>query len=67
MHDKEAFVRSFFDDGAKVFICGAPVLAEGVKKAIVAIWAEHEGKTAEQGWEWMRGEGSDRFATDVFL
>lgn len=42
-------------------------MSDGVKSAIVGIWAEHEAKTEEEGWEWMRGEGKERFATDVFL
>ena len=67
MAEKTGFINSFFGDGAKVFICGSPQLSDGVKKAIVFIWAEHEGKTDEEGWEWMRGDGKDRFATDVFL
>lgn len=67
LHERKAFVASFFDEGAKVYICGSPALADAVKKTVVAIWAEHEGRSEDEGWEWMRGEGKDRFATDVFL
>lgn len=65
--DTAEFSRLFFDQGAKVYICGSPQLSEGVKKTIVTIWADHESKSEDAGWEWMRGEGRDRFATDVFL
>lgn len=58
---------SFFNHKSKVYICGSPQLSDGVKKAIVSIWSEHEGKTDEEGWEWMRGDGKERFAIDVFL
>lgn len=65
--ERADFVDSFFKHGAKVYICGSPQLSDGVKQAVVTIWSEHEGKTEEEGWEWMRADGKDRFATDVFL
>ena len=67
LSEKAEFIDAFFNRGAKVYICGSPQLSEGVKEAIVSIWAEYEGKTGEEGWEWVRGEGKERFATDVFL
>jgi sulfite reductase alpha subunit-like flavoprotein len=65
--EKAEFIDAFFRQGSKVYICGSPQLSEGVKQAVVSIWAEHEGKTEEEGWAWMRGKGMERFATDVFL
>lgn len=66
LHDKTAF-QAAFDAGAKVYICGSPNLADGVKLAIVKLWAQMHGKSEEEAWEWMRGDGWDRFATDVFI
>jgi hypothetical protein len=65
--ERAEFIDAFFKQGSKVYICGSPQLSEGVKQAIASIWSEYEGKTKEEGWEWMRGEGQERIATDVFL
>jgi len=65
--ERAEFIDAFLKQGSKVYICGSPQLSEGVKQAIVSIWSEYEGKTEEEGWEWMRGEGKERIATDVFL
>jgi len=67
LSERAEFIDAFFKQGSKVYICGSPQLSEGVKQAIVSIWSEYEGKTEEEGSEWMRGEGKERIATDVFL
>jgi hypothetical protein len=56
-----------FKAGGKVYICGSPALAEGVKGAVVRIWSERKGKTQEEGREWLQALGKERFATDVFI
>jgi sulfite reductase alpha subunit-like flavoprotein len=65
--EKAEFIDAFFNSKSNVYICGSPQLSDGVKRAFVSIWAEHEGKTEEEAREWMRNDGKDRFATDVFL
>lgn len=65
--EKHEIIDAFFRDRSKVYICGSPQLSDGVKRAFVSIWAGHESKTEKEGWEWMLGEGKERFATDVFL
>jgi len=67
LSERAEFIDAFFRRGSKVYICGSPQLSKGVKQAVASIWADHEGKTISEGWEWMRGEGKERLATDVFL
>lgn len=54
-------------DGAKVYICGSPALADGVKETMIRIWAERKGKSNVEGAEWLTSLGRERFATDVFI
>jgi sulfite reductase alpha subunit-like flavoprotein len=56
-----------FKNGGKVYICGSPALAEGVKKCMVRIWSERKGKSEEEGLAWLESLGRERFATDVFV
>jgi cytochrome P450/NADPH-cytochrome P450 reductase len=56
-----------FKAGGKVYICGSPALAEGVKDTMVRIWSERKGKSQEEGREWLQRLGKERFATDVFI
>jgi cytochrome P450/NADPH-cytochrome P450 reductase len=53
--------------GGKVYICGSPGLAEGVKKTMIRTWSERKGKTEEEGGEWLLTLGRERLATDVFV
>jgi cytochrome P450/NADPH-cytochrome P450 reductase len=53
--------------GGKVYICGSPGLAEGVKKTMSKIWTERKGKSPEEGGEWLLNLGRERLATDVFI
>lgn len=56
-----------FKAGGKVYICGSPALAEGVKKTMVRVWCECKGKDEVAGREWLISLGKDRLATDVFI
>jgi len=56
-----------FRAGGKVYICGSPALAEGVKNTMVRIWCERKGQSEEAGWKWLQGLGKERFATDIFV
>lgn len=65
-HDKDDLTL-IFKAGGKVYICGSPALAEGVKKVMVKIWCERKGEPEEAGLKWLGGLGKERFATDVFV
>ena len=65
-HDRED-LTPIFKAGGKIYICGSPALAEGVKKVMVKIWCERKEESEENGWKWLQGLGKERFATDVFV
>jgi hypothetical protein len=65
-HDRED-LTPVFKAGGKIYICGSPALAEGVKKVMVKIWCERKDESEEVGWKWLQGLGKERFATDVFV
>jgi sulfite reductase alpha subunit-like flavoprotein len=61
-----ADIRELFVQGAKVYLCGSPALADGVKKACIRLYAEEKNASEEDAQEWFKDVESQRFATDVF-
>jgi len=64
----EEELQAAYKDGAKVYVCGSPALANGVKEyTLDLIQRDNPGFTTEQAaatFEKMRGV--ERYSTDVF-
>jgi cytochrome P450/NADPH-cytochrome P450 reductase len=63
-HDKEE-VKTLWESGARVYVCGSRHVGEGVKKALGKILLG-DGSTDDEVAQWYEGVRNDRYATDVF-
>lgn len=64
--DKRSVVKTAFDSGAKVYVCGHSPLAKAVQGVFVDIYkssGEVNGEEADSWWQQMRNE---RYVVDVF-
>ncbi|KAF2108226.1 bifunctional P-450:NADPH-P450 reductase [Lophiotrema nucula] len=59
-------VRSMWEEGAKVYVCGSPGLAEGIKKVSRTLAEQREGATPEKIEEFFKKMRNERIAVDVF-
>jgi cytochrome P450/NADPH-cytochrome P450 reductase len=60
-----AEVKTLWDQGARVYVCGSRAVGEGVKLAMGRI-VLGEGASEEEVAEWYEGVRNERYATDVF-
>ncbi|SMQ52601.1 unnamed protein product [Zymoseptoria tritici ST99CH_3D7] len=64
-HDREDVVDLFRQD-AKLYLCGAGVVGQGVEGVMTRIRSEMTGENEETAKQWVQDLKGDRFWSDVF-
>lgn len=67
-HERQQ-VSKLFDQGAKIYVCGASRLGDGVKSTAIKIYrsmAKNLVKTEKDAEKWFQGLRYERYASDVF-
>ncbi|KAI0783002.1 fatty acid hydroxylase [Abortiporus biennis] len=65
-HDREDLAQFFVEDGAKLYLCGAGKVLNGIKDKLVDIIGERKGLDKKAAAAVFTEVVSGRFATDVF-
>ncbi|MCJ1377521.1 hypothetical protein MMC17_000616 [Xylographa soralifera] len=64
--DERREVKTLFDQGAKLFVCGKRAMADGVAEVVRRMRREWADESALQAGEWFERVKGERFVSDVF-